>query len=195
MTALPVDYRRCREDRCADGAGEGVVGAIELGEPAGRLHPRRRLPAEAAAATEAAGADCSGQRAGNLYLQYWFYYPGSATAEGSTFLKRPIRTVSSKLGHSTHHPDDWEAYMVRIGPAGRFARASSHHGYSYEIGPGLAGYSLRRNRAGAWTVAALRRRRSTAGARRPAPSTSPAAATPATPAPARPSLGPPRTTA
>ena len=44
---------------------------------------------DAAAATEAAGADCSGERAGNLYLQYWLYYPGSATAEGSTFLKAP----------------------------------------------------------------------------------------------------------
>jgi hypothetical protein len=33
--------------------------------------------------TERLGGDCSGNRAGNLYLQYWFYYAGSATAEGS----------------------------------------------------------------------------------------------------------------
>jgi hypothetical protein len=152
MTALPVDYRRCRDDRCAAGPGEGVVARSNTGERPVAFTHAVDCRAEAAAASEAAGADCSGERAGNLYLQYWLYYPGSATAEGSTLLKRPIRTVSSKLGHSTYHPDDWESYMVRIGPAGRFARASSHRGYSYEIGNGLAGYSLRRNRAGAWTV-------------------------------------------
>ena len=73
--------------------------------------------------------DCSGPRARHLYLQYWFYYPGSATAEGSTPLKGPIRKVSTALGHSTFHPDDWESYAVRLGPDGRFARASAHHGY------------------------------------------------------------------
>jgi hypothetical protein len=151
MTALPVDYRRCRADSCATGGSEGVVARSSSGErPVAFTHAIDCRP-EAAAATEEAGADCSGERAGNLYLQYWLYYPGSATAEGSTFLKRPIRAVSSELGHSTYHPDDWEAYMVRIGPAGRFARASSHRGYSYEIDRGLGGYSLRRNRSGAWT--------------------------------------------
>ena len=152
MTALPVDYRRCREDRCASAPGDGAVARSSSGEPPVAFTHAVDCRPEAAAATEAAGADCSGERAGNLYLQYWLYYPGSATAEGSTFLKGPIRTVSSKLGHSTFHPDDWEAYQVRIGPAGRFARASSHRTYSYESGRGLAGYSLRRNRAGAWTV-------------------------------------------
>ena len=86
----------------------------------------------AADATETAGMDCSGPRARNVYLQYWFYYPGSATGEGSTPLKRPIRWASGKLGHSTFHPDDWESYMVRIGPGGRSARASSHYGYEYD---------------------------------------------------------------
>jgi hypothetical protein len=152
MTALPVDYRRCRADGCAAGPEEGVVARSNSGgRPVAFTHAVD-CRAEAAAATEAAGADCSGERTGNLYLQYWLYYPGSATAEGSTPLKGPIRMVSSKLGHSTHHPDDWESYMVRLGPAGRFARASSHHGYSYSIGRGLAGYSLRRNRTGAWSV-------------------------------------------
>jgi hypothetical protein len=53
-----------------------------------------------------AGADCSGRRRGNLYLQYWFYYPGSATAEGSTPLKPAIRQVSAALGKPSFHPDD-----------------------------------------------------------------------------------------
>jgi hypothetical protein len=152
MTALPVDYRRCREDDCAAGPGEGVVARSSAGERPVAFTHAIDCRAEAAAATEASGADCSGERAGNLYLQYFLYYPGSATGEGSTPLKGPIRKASAAIGHSTFHPDDWEAYMVRIGPAGRFARASSHRGYSYEIGRGLAGYSLRRNRAGTWTV-------------------------------------------
>jgi hypothetical protein len=38
--------------------------------------------------------------------------------------------VSTALGHPSHHPDDWEGYQVRIGPAGTFARATSHHGYN-----------------------------------------------------------------
>jgi hypothetical protein len=142
MTALPVDYRRCREDDCAAGPGEGVVARSSSGErPVAFTHAVDCRP-EAAAATEAAGGDCSGERAGNLYLQYWLYYPGSATAEGSTPLKGPIRTVSSKLGHSTYHPDDWEGYQVRIGPAGRFARASSHHGYGDGWGPESGAYYI-----------------------------------------------------
>jgi hypothetical protein len=129
MTALPVDYRRCREDDCAAGPGEGVVPRSSSGERPVAFTHVVDCRAEAAAATEAAGGDCSGERVGNLYLQYWLYYPGSATAEGSTPLKGPIRTVSSKLGHPSYHPDDWEGYQVRIGAAGPFARASSHHGY------------------------------------------------------------------
>jgi hypothetical protein len=129
MTALPVDYRRCREDGCAEGPGEGVVARSTYGErPVVFTHVVDCRP-EAAAATEAAGADCSGARAGNLYLQYFLYYPGSATGEGSTPLNGPIRAASKALGHSTFHPDDWESYTVRLGPAGRFARASSHSGY------------------------------------------------------------------
>ena len=73
--------------------------------------------------TEAWGGNCSGIAYGNLYLQYWLYYPGSATAEGSTPLKGPIRRLSNALGHSTYHPDDWEGYQVRIGH-GRNLRAS-----------------------------------------------------------------------
>jgi hypothetical protein len=154
MTVLPVDYRRCRDDGCASGPEAGAVARSSSGQPAVAFTHAIDCRAEAAAATEAAGGDCSAGPAGNLYLQYWLYYPGSATAEGSTFLKRPIRTVSSKLGHPTYHPDDWESYQVRIGPEGRFARASSHRGYSYVIG-GLAGYSLRRDRSGDWTVRRL----------------------------------------
>ena len=136
MTALPVDYRRCRADACAAGAGDGAVSRSAADEPVVAFTHAIDCRSRRAGASEAAGADCSGERRGNLYLSYWFYYPGSATAEGSTTLKRPIRKVSTALGKPTFHPDDWESYQVRIGPAGRFARASSHHSYSYEIGGG-----------------------------------------------------------
>ena len=139
MRALPVDYRRCREDACAEGPEEGDATRSNAGEPVVAFTHAIDCRPDAAAETEASGADCSGVRAGNLYLQYWFYYPGSATAEGSTPLRKPIRDASTALGKPTYHPDDWESFQVRIGPDGRrFARASSHHGYGYDAGgPGL----------------------------------------------------------
>jgi hypothetical protein len=142
MTAMPVDYRRCREDGCAAGPGEGVVARTDSGERPVAFTHAIDCRADALRSTETAGADCSGDRRGNLYLQYWLYYPGSATAEGSTPLKGPIRTVSAKLGHSTYHPDDWESYTVRIGPAGRFARASSHRGYGDGWEPDSGAYYI-----------------------------------------------------
>jgi hypothetical protein len=154
MNALPVDFRRCREDRCAHGPGDGFVVRSDAGRPVVAFtHAIDCRPAGRAAA-EAAGADCSGDRAGRLYLQYWFYYPGSATSEGSTFLKRPIRKLSAAVGRPSYHRDDWESYQVRIGPDGRFARASSHHGYSYELrGRGLiAGHRIRLRRDGTIVV-------------------------------------------
>jgi hypothetical protein len=149
MRALPVDFRRCRADSCAEGAEDGTVARSQAGLPIVAFTHAIDCRRRAIASREAAGADCSDERAGNLYLQYWFYYPGSATAEGSTPLKGPIRWASAKLGHPTFHADDWESYQVRLGPAGAFARASSHHGYSYRLGGGLiAGYRLARRRDG-----------------------------------------------
>ena len=79
---------------------------------------------EAAEATEAAGADCSGIRAGNLYLQYWTYYADSATLRGV-----PI------AGTAGYHRDDWESVGIRIRPDGSVdQRASSHNGYNYTRG-------------------------------------------------------------
>jgi hypothetical protein len=81
----------------------------------------------AAAAPE--GVDCSGTRAGNLYIQYFAYYPGSATGEGSTPLADVIRDASTALGSPTYHPDDWESFQVKVTPGRAFERASAHHGY------------------------------------------------------------------
>jgi hypothetical protein len=126
MRALPVDYRDCREDECADGADSGDVRRTKAGLPVSLfVHVVDCRPG--AAAPE--GVDCSGTRAGNLYIQYFAYYPGSATGEGSTPLADVIRDASTALGSPTYHPDDWESFQVKVTPGRAFERASAHHGY------------------------------------------------------------------
>jgi hypothetical protein len=148
MTALPVDFRRCREDACAASFHSGAVSRSEAGEPAVAFTHVIDCRAGHMAATEEWGGDCSGSRAGNLYLQYWLYYPGSATAEGSTRLQGLVRSVSAAVGHPSFHPDDWEGYQVRIGPNGSVARATAHHGYSYELNRPVLPYGIVQDRTG-----------------------------------------------
>jgi hypothetical protein len=124
--ALPVDFRRCRSSKCGDGPDEGLVRQTD-----------ERLPVTAfvhvvdcregeAERTVAEGADCSGERAGNLYLQYWTYYADSAT----------LRDVPV-AGEKGYHLDDWESVQLRFRPDGQVdQRASSHHGYNYTRGNG-----------------------------------------------------------
>ena len=116
--AVPVDFRRCRSSACSDAAGEGLIHRTD-----------ERLPVTAfvhvivcrEGEAEQTGADCSGARAENLYLQYWFFYPDSATLRGV-----PI------AGEKGYHRDDWESVQFRIRPDGSVdQRASSHHGYNY----------------------------------------------------------------
>jgi hypothetical protein len=124
MRALPVDYRRCREDACAEGAERGEVWRSSSGEPTVAFV----RVIDCRPGSEMEGADCSGPRSVNVYAQYWLYYPGSATGEGS-IAPGVVRSVSSAVGSPSFHEDDWESYQLRIGPEGRFARASAHHGY------------------------------------------------------------------
>ena len=130
MTTLPVDFRTCRSDACAEGPDSGAVTRSIQGLPVVAFTHAIDCRSGRVARTESWGGDCSGVRVGNLYLQYWLYYPGSATGEGSTPLRRPIRRVSTALGHGTFHPDDWEGFQVRVGPDRTAARATSHHGYN-----------------------------------------------------------------
>jgi hypothetical protein len=121
--ALPVDFRRCRSSGCGDGSERGLVHRSD-----------ERLPVTAfvhvidcregkAERSEVDGADCSGTRAGNLYLQYWLYYADSATL-------RDLPVV----GAEGYHRDDWESVQFRIGADGEVdQRASSHHGYNYAL--------------------------------------------------------------
>ena len=129
MRALPVDYRSCREDACAEAADTLRVARSLSGERA-TLFTR---VVDCRPGTQTSDAVCSGVRSGNLYLQYWLYYPGSATGEGSSPLRGLIREASQALGTPTYHPDDWESVQYRLAADGTVSvRASSHHGY----GPG-----------------------------------------------------------
>ncbi|HST69374.1 MAG TPA: hypothetical protein VLI94_06925 [Solirubrobacterales bacterium] len=124
--ALPVDFRRCRRSECSDGPEEGLVGRSDEGLPVTAFVHVIDCRAGEAERTEAAGADCSGERAGNLYLQYWMYYGDSAT----------LRDVPV-AGEKGYHADDWESVQFRFGPDGQVnQRASSHHGYNYTRGNG-----------------------------------------------------------
>jgi hypothetical protein len=126
MRALPVDYRRCREDACADGAEKGDVTRSLAGERTTAF--MHAVDCRSGSPTFTAEANCAPAAAGNVYLQYWFYYPGSATGEGS-IAPDAVREVTTALGSPSYHPDDWESYQVRIGPERTDARASSHRGY------------------------------------------------------------------
>lgn len=121
--ALPVDFRRCRSSACGDGTRHGLVHRTDSGAPVTAfVHVVDCRPR--AESVQVAHRNCSGPRAGNLYVQYWLYYADSATLRGV-----PI------AGARGYHRDDWESVQIRIGPDGEAAeRASSHHGYNHGQG-------------------------------------------------------------
>lgn len=122
FASLPVDFRECRRRSCADTINHGSVQHTQTGlEPTVFTHVVDcRDPGSAAAD----GYDCSGERAGKVYLQYWLYYPDSAT---------------HGFGDRGYHADDWESYQVRVDPGTgqAAARASSHHGYNGRDGDSI----------------------------------------------------------
>jgi hypothetical protein len=124
--AMPVDFRDCRATSCGDGPGSGVVWRTDAGRQVTLFVHVVDCRAAHAEATVASGGDCSGERAGRLYIQYFTYYADSATYRGV-----PV------AGDAGFHRDDWEGYQVRINPDGSAdARASSHNGYNYGLGKG-----------------------------------------------------------
>lgn len=119
--AVPVDFRRCRSSECGDASGDGLVHRTDERLPITAFVHVVDCRGGRAEQTEAAGADCSADRAGNVYVQYWTYYADSATLRGI-----PI------AGRKGYHADDWESVQLRFGPDGRVdQRASSHHGYDH----------------------------------------------------------------
>jgi hypothetical protein len=119
--AVPVDFRRCRSSECGDASGNGLIHHTDARLPITAFAHVINCREGAAEQTEAAGADCSGDRAGSLYLQFWTYYADSAT----------LRDIPI-AGEKGYHADDWESVQLRLGPDGQVdQRASSHHGYNY----------------------------------------------------------------
>jgi hypothetical protein len=115
---LPVDFRRCRDHRCADAADD----------PDADVHRGLRgAPATAFTHLVRSG--------GETFIQYWLYYPDSTTGGP---LKRawdatdPAARRGAGSSYPGFHRDDWESYQVRITQRGDvLARASSHHGHRW----------------------------------------------------------------
>jgi hypothetical protein len=125
MTALPVDFRNCRTPSCSDGQQTGRVTRSLAGRPVTAF--THLVDCRDPGRSEARGYDCSGERAGRVYIQYWTYYGDSATSRTT-----PV------LGAAGYHRDDWEGYQVRINPDGSVdARASSHNGYNGADAPAV----------------------------------------------------------
>jgi hypothetical protein len=123
MTALPADFRGCRSPSCSDGPQTGRVARSLTGRPATLFTHVVDCRDPDRAATR--GYECTGERSGRVYIQFWEYYGDSATS----------RTL---LGDKGFHKDDWESYQVRIDPDGTVdARASSHNGYNGSDNPAL----------------------------------------------------------
>src|SRR6478672_5289735 len=121
--AVPVDFRRCRSTSCGDGRAEGQVWRSDANLRVTAFVHVVDCRAGHAAGSEATGADCSGGREGNLYIEYFTYYADSATLRGV-----PI------AGAKGYHADDWEGVEIRIGPDGAVdERASSHDGFNYSL--------------------------------------------------------------
>lgn len=138
FVSLPVDFRECRERACSDSIRHGSLEHTQTGlQPTAFTHV---IDCRDAAAAAAQGLDCSDWRAGNLYVQYWLYYPESWTRS---------------YGRWGFHEDDWESYQVRIGADGAAdARASSHQGYNgHEGGLGSVGSDLGKLPRTAWEPA------------------------------------------
>jgi len=67
--AVPVDFRRCRETACGDAPHPGRVTRTDAGLPVTAFVHVIDCRDDAVEETETEGADCTGSRGGNLYLQ------------------------------------------------------------------------------------------------------------------------------
>jgi hypothetical protein len=106
---LPVDYRRCRSHRCSDAPDDRDLD----------VHRAARGRARATAFTHVV------RRGGRTYIQYWLYYPDSP----STFMHSHGLLKTLGISDPAYHPDDWEAFSVRIDEHGRVAVRASAHGH------------------------------------------------------------------
>lgn len=110
--SLPVDWRRCRERACSDAPDDRDldVHRSDSGERATAFVRRVRT-------------------GGRTYFLYWLYYPDSNStllASDQLWNHSPLRLAGRYPGF---HPDDWEAYAVRVDGDGRTWVRSSSHGH------------------------------------------------------------------
>lgn len=120
MLGLPVDYRTCRSAYCADGTGQGEIRQSTAGEPV-TLFTRVIDCREGGEDADRAGPECDGDKSGGIFVQYWAYYPESASLRGAPVLEE-----------EGYHPHDWESVQVRVDADGTVSqRASSHAGYNH----------------------------------------------------------------
>jgi hypothetical protein len=118
---LPVDWRRCREPRCATAPDDRDLD----------VH-------RSAAGVPATVFTRVLRRGGRTYIQYWLYYPdsnsvvaGSDKAWETLWLLPRLRgIVAAAPGYPGYHRDDWESFQIRLEPdGGTWVRASSHGHY------------------------------------------------------------------
>ncbi len=102
--AVPVDFRRCRNTECGDSSEDGLVPRTDERLPVTVFVHVLDCRPEQAERSESEGADCTDERAGNLYVQYWTYYADSATLRGV-----PV------AGAKGYHHDDWLYVLGRCG--------------------------------------------------------------------------------
>jgi hypothetical protein len=111
---LPVDFRRCRNLACSNGADRAVaIDESELGLP-----------------VTAFTRVIDHRKRGPLYIQYWLYFPESFSGG-----------IGRKLGPLAKywpgfHKDDWEGYQLRIEGGRVTARATAHGGYKGSLDSG-----------------------------------------------------------
>jgi hypothetical protein len=123
MLGLPVDYRTCRSPYCAEGRPSGEIRESLAGEPVTLF--TRVLDCRTQTVMTDPMAECGGDRAGSFYVQYWAYYPESASLRGVPVLEE-----------EGYHRHDWESVQIRIGPDGGVSqRASSHAGHNHDRSP------------------------------------------------------------
>jgi len=119
MLGLPVDYRTCRSRYCAEAEAEGEITDSLAGERV-TLFTRVIDCRDESVRTEA-GTICSGEADDGIYVQYWAYYPESASLRGAPVLEE-----------KGYHRHDWESTQIRIDSDGTVSqRASSHQGHNH----------------------------------------------------------------
>lgn len=111
--SIPVDFRSCREAACAAAPDDPDldVHRSDAGLPATVFTRLIR-------------------RDGNVYLQYWFYYPDSNSTVARSDDLWDLGPKQFGFGeYPGYHRDDWEGYQVRLDHSGEATVRTTSHGH------------------------------------------------------------------